>query len=79
MLEKATYPNYFEVDLDVVLDAFRSQPEPITFTPNITAVNSVMFQMVQSGYITGFISSENMFELEIIQRLESSKRAAALR
>lgn len=71
LLEQSSYPHYFQVGHDVVLDAIQSQPEPISFTPNITAVNAVMFAMVEHGYIKKYTPGRKLFRLEEIKKLES--------
>jgi ABC-type nitrate/sulfonate/bicarbonate transport system substrate-binding protein len=71
LLAKSSYPHYFKVGGDVLVEAFRSQPSPITFTPNITAVNAVMFEMVGLNYIEDYIPGRKLFRLDIIKELES--------
>lgn len=71
LLGKSSYPHYFKVGDEVLVEAFRSQPSPITFTPNITAVNSVMFEMVGLSYIDDYIPGRKLFRLDIIKQLES--------
>lgn len=71
LLDRSSYPHYFQVDNDVIMEAFRSQPSPITFTPNITAVNAVMFEMVGLHYIDEYIPGRKLFRLDIIKQLES--------
>ena len=71
LLKDAAYPNYFKVGYDVVLEGFKSQPAPITFTPNIAAVNAVMFNMHQEKYIDKYIPGRKVFRLNIIKNLES--------
>lgn len=71
LLAKSSYPHYFKVGDEVLVEAFRSQPSPITFTPNITAVNSVMFEMVGLNYIDDYIPGRKLFRLDIIKQLES--------
>jgi hypothetical protein len=55
------------------VEAFRSQPAPITFTPNTTAVNAVMFEMLGLNYIDEYIPGRKLFRLEIIKQLESEE------
>jgi ABC-type nitrate/sulfonate/bicarbonate transport system substrate-binding protein len=71
LLERSRYPHYFQVGNDVVVEALRSQPAPITFTPNITAVNAVMFEMVGLSYIEDYIPGRKLFRLDTIEQLES--------
>jgi ABC-type nitrate/sulfonate/bicarbonate transport system substrate-binding protein len=71
LLARSSYPHYFKVGADVLVEAFRSQPSPITFTPNITAVNAVMFEMVGLNYIEDYIPGRKLFRLDIIKELES--------
>jgi ABC-type nitrate/sulfonate/bicarbonate transport system substrate-binding protein len=73
LLERSSYAHYFKVEREVLVEAFRSQPTPITFTPNITAVNAVMFEMVGLNYIDDYIPGRKLFRLEIIKQLESQE------
>ena len=71
LLERSAYPHYFQVGSEVVVEAIRSQPAPISYTPNITAVNSVMFAMVEQGHIANYTPGRKLFRLEMIKELES--------
>ena len=70
LLENSTYPHYFKVGYDVVLEALRSQPAPISFTPNVKAVNSVMLDMMELKYIDQYIPGRKLFSLATIKHLE---------
>ncbi|HWN71167.1 MAG TPA: ABC transporter substrate-binding protein [Haliangium sp.] len=71
LLARSDYPHYFQVEDDVVVEALRRQPASITFTPNITAVNAVMFEMVGLSYIEDYIPGRKLFRLDVIKQLES--------
>jgi ABC-type nitrate/sulfonate/bicarbonate transport system substrate-binding protein len=73
LLARSSYPHYFKVSNDVLVEAFRSQPSPITFTPSITAVNAVMFEMVGLNYIDDYIPGRKLFRLDIVKQLESQE------
>ncbi len=70
LLENSAYPHYFKVGSDVVLEALRSQPAPISFTPNVKAVNSVMLDMMELKYIDQYIPGRKLFRLATIKHLE---------
>lgn len=63
--------NYYRVENSVLLEAFKSQPSPITFTPDIEAVQNVVDKMVQLNYIKADVPAKNIFNLDIVKSLES--------
>jgi len=73
LLQKSDYPHYYQVGYDVVLKALKSQPAPLSFTPNITAVNSVMFEMVELKYIDKYVPGRKIFRLSMIKKLEGQQ------
>ncbi len=62
--------NYYRVDSAVLLEAFTSQPSPITFTPDLEAVQGVVDDMVDLEYIKADVPADEIFDIEIIQGLE---------
>ncbi|MDX2212398.1 MAG: ABC transporter substrate-binding protein [Oculatellaceae cyanobacterium bins.114] len=62
--------NYYRVDNDVLLEAFTSQPSPITFTPDLVAIQSVVDEMVSLGYIKADVPANKIFDVSIIKTLE---------
>ncbi|MEH6446981.1 MAG: ABC transporter substrate-binding protein [Oceanospirillaceae bacterium] len=67
ILEKGTY---FRVGSDVLLSAFASAPAPISFVPDIDAVQSVVNDLSALGYIKGETKATDIFDLDIIKKLE---------
>lgn len=62
--------NYYRVEDDVMLEAFTSQPSPITFTPDLKAVQSVVDQMVALDYIKADVPASVIFDTSTIEKLE---------
>lgn len=63
--------NYYRVDDDVLLEAFTSQPSPITFTPDLDAIQEVVDEMVDLGYIEADVPTRDIFDISMIEELES--------
>ena len=61
--------NYFRVDKDVLVEAFKSAPAPITFIPDVEAVQSVVTDLSDLGYIDGDTKAVDIFDLDIINSL----------
>jgi ABC-type nitrate/sulfonate/bicarbonate transport system substrate-binding protein len=62
--------NYYRVEDKVLLEAFTSQPSPITFTPDLKAVQGVVDEMVSLGYIKADVPASKIFDISTIQTLE---------
>lgn len=62
--------NYYRVDDEVLLEAFTSQPSPITFTPDLKAVQGVVDEMVNLGYIKADTPASDIFDISMIEKLE---------
>lgn len=62
--------NYYRVDDKVLLEAFTSQPSPITFTPDLKAVQDVVDEMVKLKYIKADVPASKIFDVSIIKTLE---------
>ncbi|NMF85043.1 ABC transporter substrate-binding protein [Nodosilinea sp. P-1105] len=62
--------NYYRVDNDVLLTAFQTQPSPITFTPDLDAVQTVVDKMVQLNYIQADVPAQEIFDVSIVKELE---------
>lgn len=62
--------NYYRVEDAVLLEAFTSQPSPITFTPDLDAVQGVVDEMVSLDYIKADVPAAEIFDIDIIQKLE---------
>lgn len=68
LLEKGTY---FRVGSDVLLSSFKTAPAPISFVPDVKAVQSVVSELSELGYIKGKTSAADIFKLDIITSLEA--------
>lgn len=62
--------NYFRVDKKVLAGAFKSAPAPISFVPDVAAVQSVVSDLSALGYIKGNTKAVDIFALEMIKSLE---------
>jgi ABC-type nitrate/sulfonate/bicarbonate transport system substrate-binding protein len=62
--------NYYRVEDDVLLTAFNTQPSPITFTPDLDAVQTVVDKMVQLEYIQANVPAKDIFDVTIVKELE---------
>ncbi|MEM9768049.1 MAG: ABC transporter substrate-binding protein [Cyanobacteria bacterium P01_D01_bin.71] len=62
--------NYFRVENEVLLTAFETQPAPITFTPDLEAVQTVVDKMVELEYIESDVPAEDIFDITIVKGLE---------
>lgn len=67
LLEKG---NYFRVSSDVLKGAFASAPEPISFVPDVAAVQRVVDDLVKMQYVRPGVSAESIFEIDLIKSLE---------
>ncbi len=65
--------SYFRVSQDVLVNAFKSAKEPISFTPDLVSVQSVVDDLTALGYIKGNTKASDIFRLDMIKRLEASK------
>jgi ABC-type nitrate/sulfonate/bicarbonate transport system substrate-binding protein len=62
--------NYYRVDDKVLLKAFETQPAPITFTPDLKAVQGVVDEMVKLNYIKADVPATKIFDITMIEKLE---------
>ncbi len=61
---------YYRTPEASLLAAFKSAPEPISFTPDLNAVQSVVDELTSLGYIKPGVKAVDIFRLDIIKRLE---------
>ncbi|EOH6072827.1 ABC transporter substrate-binding protein [Burkholderia cenocepacia] len=61
--------SYFRVAPPVLLASFKSAPEPISFVPDVNAVQSVVTDLTKLGYIKGNISAKDIFRLDMIESI----------
>lgn len=73
LLQKGTY---FRVGPDVVLKAFKTAPAPITFVPDLNAIQSVVSDLTALGYIKGTTTAKDIFRLDMIQKLQGATTVA---
>jgi ABC-type nitrate/sulfonate/bicarbonate transport system substrate-binding protein len=69
LLQKGTY---YRVGPDVVLKAFKTAPAPITFVPDIVAIQSVVTDLTKLGYIKGSTTAKDIFRTETIEKLQAA-------
>lgn len=69
-VELLTEGNYYRVDDGVLLTAFTTQPAPITFTPDLEAVQTVVDKMVDLQYIKSDVPAKDIFDTTIVKGLE---------
>ena len=62
--------NYYRVEDDVLLEAFTSQPSPITFTPDLKSIQTVVDKMVDLKYIKNDVPTSKIFDIDIVSKLE---------
>ena len=62
--------NYYRVEDNVLLTAFETQPSPITFTPDLEAIQGVVDAMVELKYIEADVPASDIFDIKMIQTLE---------
>lgn len=62
--------NYYRVEDDVLLTAFTSQPSPITFTPDLETVQTVVDKMVELNYIEADVPAQDIFDVTLVKGLE---------
>jgi ABC-type nitrate/sulfonate/bicarbonate transport system substrate-binding protein len=62
--------NYYRVEDDVLLTAFKTQPAPITFTPDLDAIQTVVDRMVSLKYIESDVPAKDIFDTTLVKKLE---------
>ncbi|WP_413724909.1 ABC transporter substrate-binding protein [Sodalis sp. RH16] len=62
--------HYFRVSPAVLTRAFKSAPAPISFTPDLASIQSVVDDLGKLGYIKGGARAEDIFRLDMIRGLE---------
>jgi ABC-type nitrate/sulfonate/bicarbonate transport system substrate-binding protein len=62
--------NYYRVEDKVLLTAFKTQPSPITFTPDLKTIQSVVDEMVKLEYIKSNVTASEIFDIKTIESLE---------
>jgi ABC-type nitrate/sulfonate/bicarbonate transport system substrate-binding protein len=72
LLQKGTY---YRVSPEVVLKAFQSAPAPISFVPDVAAVQGVVSDLTKMGYIKGTTNAKDIFRTGPIEALEKARVA----
>lgn len=62
--------NYYRVEDEVLLTAFETQPSPITFTPDLAAIQTVVDKMVELKYIESDVPAKDIFDTTLVKSLE---------
>jgi ABC-type nitrate/sulfonate/bicarbonate transport system substrate-binding protein len=62
--------NYYRVEDEVLLTAFETQPSPITFTPDLEAVQTVVDKMLELQYIEADVPAKDIFDITLVKQLE---------
>jgi ABC-type nitrate/sulfonate/bicarbonate transport system substrate-binding protein len=62
--------NYYRVPPQVLLAAFKSAPAPISFTPDLESIQSVVDDLTKLGYIKGKTTAADIFRLDTVKALE---------
>ncbi|MDA0266516.1 MAG: ABC transporter substrate-binding protein [Cyanobacteria bacterium] len=62
--------NYYRVEDEVLLTAFETQPAPITFTPDLVAIQTVVEKMIALQYIESDVPTQDIFDTTIVKSLE---------
>lgn len=65
-----TKGNYFRVKPEVLLQAFRSAPAPVSFRPDVASVQGVLDDLGRLGYIKGGVKAGDIFRLETVEALQ---------
>lgn len=65
---------YYRVSPEVLLNAFKNAAEPVSFVPDLDAIQSVVDDLSALGYIKGNkTKAVDIFRLDIIKKLEAGK------
>jgi ABC-type nitrate/sulfonate/bicarbonate transport system substrate-binding protein len=65
--------SYYRVSPEVLLNAFKNAPEPISFVPDLDSIQSVVDDLSALGYIKGKTKATDIFRLDMIKKLEAAK------
>ncbi len=60
---------YFRVKPEVLLQAFKSAPAPVSFVPSIPSIQTVVDDLTKLGYIKGNVKADDIFRLDIVKSL----------
>lgn len=65
--------NYYKVDPEVLLYAFKNQPKVVMLQPNIDGIMTAINDMVEYGYIKALDDPQKVFSLEPLSQIEPVK------
>lgn len=65
--------NYYRVSPAVLLHAFKIASEPVSFVPDLVAIQSVVDDLTALGYIKGKTKAADIFRIDMIKKLEAAK------
>jgi ABC-type nitrate/sulfonate/bicarbonate transport system substrate-binding protein len=65
-----TKGNYFRVKPEVLMQAFKSAPAPVSFIPDVESIQSVVDDLTKLGYVKGTTKASDIFRLETIKSLQ---------
>lgn len=65
-----TNGNYFRVSPKVLLEALKTAPAPVTFLPDVQAIQSVVDELKRLGYAKGTATTNDVFRLDLLKALE---------
>jgi len=62
--------NYYRVPPKVLLASLKAAPAPVSFTPDVVAIQTVVDELTKLGYVKGTTSANDIFRLDMIKSLE---------
>lgn len=65
-----TKGNYYRVDPKVLLQSLKTAPAPVSFTPDVAVIQSVVDELTKLGYVKGTTKAADIFRLDTIKALE---------
>lgn len=65
--------SYYRVSPTVLLQAFKSAKEPVSFVPDLVSIQSVVDDLTALGYIKGKTKAADIFRIDMISKLEATK------
>lgn len=69
-VEYLTKGTYYRVSPNVLLNSFKSAPYPISFTPDLASIQSVVSDLTKLGYVKGNTTTADIFRIDMIKALE---------
>jgi ABC-type nitrate/sulfonate/bicarbonate transport system substrate-binding protein len=66
-VELMTKGTYFRVKPEVLSQAFKSAPAPVSFVPSVPSIQGVVNDLTKLGYIKGNVKADDIFRLDLIK------------